>query len=59
VPGKGTKIKKKLFKEEFSTLMASSRTFEQSLAVTLVVDPRAGDELISSSQGCTEGTASA
>jgi hypothetical protein len=35
--------------------MASSRTLEQSLAVTLVVDPRAGDELISSSQGCAEG----
>jgi hypothetical protein len=35
--------------------MASSRTFEQSLAVTLVVEPRAGDEFISSSQGCTEG----
>jgi hypothetical protein len=40
-------------------LMASSRTLEQSLAVTLVVDPRAGDELISSSQGCTEVIASA
>ena len=33
------------------TFMTSSMTFAQSLAVMLVVAPRAGDELISSNHG--------
>ena len=39
--------------DKMLTLMTSSSTFAQSLAVTLVVEPRAGDELISSNHGYT------